>query len=56
MKLHEQLSVIDDQITTEVHYGVHTLKIQEVMACQDNEVKYVTIKDNVLLIELASMY
>ena len=56
MKLRDQLSVVSDQITTEVQYGAHTLKIQEVIACQDNEVKYVTIKDNVLLIKLTSMH
>lgn len=56
MKLKELLSVVSDRITTEVHYGVHNLKIQEVIACQDNEVKYVTIKDNILWVELTSMY
>lgn len=56
MKLKELLSAVSDQITTEVHYGVHNLKIQEVIACQDNEVKYATIKDNILWVELTSMY
>lgn len=52
MKLKEPLSAVSDQITTEVHYGVHNLKIQEVIACQDNEVKCMTIKDGVLYVEL----
>ena len=56
MKLKDLLFVVSDQITTEVHYGVHNLKVQEVIACQDNEVNYVTIKDNILWVELTSMH
>lgn len=56
MKLQELLSVISERIKTEVHCGVHDLKIQEVMSCRDKEVKYVTIKGDVLYIELVSMY
>ena len=52
MKLHELLSVIDDQIKTEVRFGMHDIEIQDVMDCQNNEVKYVTIKDGVLYFEL----
>ena len=52
MKLRELLSVVDDQIKTEVCFGMRDIKIPDIMACQDNEVKYVTIKDDVLYIEL----
>lgn len=52
MKLRELLSVVDDQIKTEVRFGMRDLEIPDVAACQDNEVKYVTIKDGVLYIEL----
>ena len=52
MKLRELLSVVDDQIKTEVCFGMRDIKIPDVMACQDNEVKCVTIKDDVLYIEL----
>lgn len=52
MKLHELLSVVDDQIKTEVCFGMHDIEIPDVMTCQDNEVKFVTIKDGVLYIEL----
>ena len=52
MKLRELLSVVDDQIKTEVRFGMYDIKIPDVMACQDNEVKCVTIKDDVLYIEL----
>ena len=52
MKLRELLSVVDDQINTEVRFGMYDIEIPDVMACQDNEVKCVTIKDDVLYIEL----
>lgn len=52
MKLRELLSVVDDQIKTEVCFGMHDIEIPDVMACRDNEVKYVTIKNDVLYIEL----
>lgn len=52
MKLRELLSVVDDQIKTEVHFGIRDIEIQDVMECQNNEVKSVTIKDGVLCIEL----
>ena len=52
MKLRELLSVVDDQIKTEVRFGIHDIEIPDVMACQNNEVKYVTIKGDVLYIEL----
>ena len=52
MKLRELLSVVDDQIKTEVRFGMHDIEIPDVIACQDNEVKCVTIKDDVLYIEL----
>lgn len=52
MKLRELLSVVDDQIKTEVCFGMHDIEIPGIMACQDNEVKYVTIKSDVLYIEL----
>ena len=52
MKLRELLSVVDDQIKTEVRFGMHDIEIPDVMACQDNEVKCVTIKGGVLDIEL----
>ena len=52
MKLRELLSAVDDQIKIEVRFGMHDIEIPDVRACQDNEVKYVTIKDDVLYIEL----
>lgn len=52
MKLRELLSVVDDQIKAEVHFGMRDIEIQDVMECQNNEVKSVTIKDGVLYIEL----
>lgn len=52
MTLHDLLSVVSDQIKTEVCFGMRDLEIPDVMACQDNEVKCVTIKNDVLYIEL----
>lgn len=52
MKLRELLSVVDDQIKTEIRFGMHDIEIPDVMTCQDNEVKSVTIKNDVLYIEL----
>lgn len=52
MKLRELLSVVSDQIKTEVRFGMHDIEIPDVMACLDNEVKCITIKNNVLCIEL----
>ena len=52
MKLRELLSMVDDQIKTEVRFGMHDIEIPDVMACQDNEVKRVTIKNDTLCIEL----
>lgn len=52
MKLRELLSVVDDQIKTEVCFGMLDIEISDVAACQDNEVKCISIKNDVLYIEL----
>ena len=55
MKLGDTITMVSDQTKVEVHYGSHVLNIQEIMACQNNEVKFMSVRDNTLYINLVSM-
>lgn len=55
MKLGDTITMVSDQTKVEVHYGSHVLNIQEIMACQNNEVKFMSVRDNILYINLVSM-
>ena len=55
MKLGDTIAMVSNQTKVEVHYGSHVLNIQEIMACQDNEVKFMTVMNDILYINLVSM-
>lgn len=55
MKLGDTIAMVSNQTKVEVHYGSHVLNIQEIVACQNNEVKFMSVRNDILYINLESM-
>lgn len=55
MKLSDTIAMVSNQTKVEVHYGSHVLNIQEIVDCQNNEVKFMSVRNDILYINLESM-
>lgn len=55
MKLGDTITMVSNQTEVKVTYGSHVLNIQEIMACQNNEVKFMSVRNDILYINLVSM-
>lgn len=55
MKLGDTIAMVSNQTKVEVHYGSHVLNIQEIVDCQNNEVKFMSVRNDILYINLESM-